>query len=470
MGLSQSVVRSVAFAFAVAVCVALAALQVGRAKSAGGTRSSQAAVTLRELPGGAWRVTYDLPRDVAQLDLGPNFGDYRARAWRVRTGGVEIAVEEGRDVVRPIDRRRRFNTISFDVSKAAIGLPRVYETFTPLGANGALIFTGHFQPWSGDGARRPIAFNVEPLDGRFVSVFDEVTPRLENWRSRFDNPAFLYIGDAPSMRGPGLVGVVDSATPDWVAQEVGAFAPEVIGYLSARFGWTLQATPNLFVSYGGDETPGRAMFEGDALPAQFRIGLRGGAWERRSPFAEHILRAGVAHEAAHLWQTAARPFSEDAPDWIHEGGADSIAAETLVALGWWGAQDLRRRRHMAKAACFRMLRGVSLPALEARGEIAASYDCGQTINDLAARAHPEGAIGFWKDFISRARAEGGYDADLFFEVAGEHGGPQFADALRRFAILPQARPSEALLAVEAALDSRSATRSAAGSIAKAGDH
>lgn len=352
---------------------------------------------------------------------------------------------------------------------------RTYEALTPFGDGGVLIYTGHFQPWGENGARRDMAISVEPLLGRRVSAFGDVGPRLENWRSRFENPAFIYVGETPAVRNSKLVAAIDPETPDWAAREVGAFVIEVTDYLSGRFGWPLKATPNLFLSYGGNATPGRAMFEGDALPAQMRIGLRGGAWDTRSEFAENVLRQGLAHEAAHLWQTAARPISEDAPDWIHEGGADAIAAETLVALGWWGAPDLERDRAEARSRCFFMLRGASLPALEARGQVAASYDCGHLINELVARAHPEGAVGFWRAFVNRARAAGGYDADLFFGLAGELGGERFGEALRRFAILPQGRPAEAYLAAERALgaglaNQRIEAADADPSIAKAGDH
>ncbi|MBI1392969.1 MAG: hypothetical protein GC152_09540 [Alphaproteobacteria bacterium] len=442
---------------------------VGAAAIARGANDHDRAIEidLEERRNGALRVVYDLPRPVSRLDLGPDLGGYRTRAWRVIGGEAELIVEDGRDVLRAAAPLTRFRTATLEVAPLRIERPRTYEAISPLGPDGALIYTGHFQPVSADGARHRTSISVTPGNRRHVVAFSEVVPHLSGWRSRFDNPAFIYVGAPPTIQREDLVAVIDPSIPDWAANEISAAASAMLDYLGGRFGWALDATPNLFVAYEPNGEPGRAMFSGDALPAQIRVGLAGGAWDRPSYFATNVLRTGVAHETAHIWQTAARPADAHAPDWIHEGGANAIAAKAMVEIGWWDDGAAARDLATARSSCIELIAGTSLPRIEAAGGVDASYACGQTINELAARAHPDGAIGFWNEFIQRARASGGYGLDMFFAVAADHGGERFALELRRLATLPQGRPAETIARIEAAATGP-ATGLGAGPVAASG--
>ena len=60
--------------------------------------------------------------------------------------------------------------------------------------------------------------------------------------------------------------------------------------------------------------------------------------------------------------------------------------------------------------------------------------CGHVLVRAAAEAHngAGSATAFWRAFARKAEARGGYDAEMFFELAEEAGGEDLADAMRRF--------------------------------------
>ena len=407
-------------------------------------------VTLTELADGDWRLVYEPSAPVRRLDLGKSLGRFRTDNWRLEGAAARLVQVDGRDIVEPERRGARLERIVFHVAPAQINRARTYEAFNPGGRDGTVLYTGHFQPFGRNGARWPATFTVRPGPGRLVAAFGKTAPTLENWRSRFDHPAFIYIGRRPPFAAAGVVLAVDADAPAWIEEEMSVFAIDLLRAMEQAFGWSIDATPNFFLSYAAGGAPGQAIFAGDALPAQFRVALEGGAWENRTAFSERILRAGLAHEAAHFWQLAARPLSADTPDWIHEGGANALAAEVLVAMGVWSRVDVAADLQRARGACLAAVRGRSLARAEREGDYEASYACGQVLNVLAARGRAGGAVGFWNDLIAEARARGGYDDALFFELAARGLGDDVAAALERFVRANDLRPEEALAAIERA--------------------
>jgi hypothetical protein len=189
----------------------------------------------------------------------------------------------------------------------------------------------------------------------------------------------------------------------------------------------------------------RLSYTGDALPAQFQIMLEGGAWREPSDKAGQIFVFSTIHEAVHLWQAAARPGASNAPEWIHEGAADAIAAEVMVALGRWGGEALAEHETAARAECARELKDGSLNSARARSGYRALYACGHVIASAVGRAERKPAADFWREFIARSEAAGGYDSGLFYDLIADRTGDQdFADAVEDFARTPLADPEQAI--------------------------
>ena len=96
--------------------------------------------------------------------------------------------------------------------------------------------------------------------------------------------------------------------------------------------------------------------------------------------------------------------------------------------------------------CAETLAGGSLLDAESNGLWRASYACGHVLAVIAARAHtPNGTvIGFWRAFVARAEADGGYDEALFGEMISEGGDPSLAADVVRFPKTAFASPDKEL--------------------------
>ena len=432
-------------ALAAAVLVSLSASARREAK----IFPEDAHIEIAQLGGNQWRVAYNLSKSVKYLDLGPSLNGFRAKDWRVEDSGVRIVTRKGRDYLEATEKRERFETVSIQINAQPLGLLKHYEPIRKLGEDGALVYTGHFWPWRARGGRIKAAFFFNPLPEARVSVFDLQKRRVERWQSVFNHPAFVYFGPLRAKETRDVVAIADPAAPEWIAKEFHRIAPPVFDYLGEVFRFDLATKPNVFLSFEKGGPHGLLRYSGDALPGQFQISLYGGGWRTRSQIGVDLIRRATAHEAVHLWQSAINPLDPNVPGWIHEGAADAIASEALVALGFWTPEDAEYEFRRAKKECADELDGGSLAGAEQRGSIRAIYACGHVLVRAAAEAHngAGSATALWRAFARKAEARGGYDAEMFFALAEEAGGEDLADAMRRFERTPFVRPGREINAL-----------------------
>lgn len=445
---SRIVKRYALPAAAVAVlCMALAAVvtAAGRGGAAEGPWPHDLDVELTALENGVWRLEYRLAVPVRRLDLGPTLGPLREENWRLETDGLALASRGGRDVVAAAKDGGLFREARFTVAPIPHGLAKDYEPIGLFAEGGAILYTGHFWPYTEDGARYDARFSVTPRGGERVSALGAEAPAFARWRSPLGHPAFIYAGRQRAT-GETVRALVDPSLPGWAKAEAAVLVPQLSAFFERRFARALLIEPDVFLAMGDASEPGRIRYSGDALPGQFMVTLSGGAWRDASPEARALLRQALAHEAAHLWQTAARPRGEDAPAWIHEGAADAMAVEALAALGLVEPETIAASLAGAKEECARELRGGSLLAAERAGRWRASYACGHALAAIAARARGPGetVIDFWRDFTHRAAAEGGYDTALFAGLVAAAAGPEFAREIALFERTAYAAPEKEL--------------------------
>lgn len=409
-------------------------------------REPDVRISIEQRSAGALDLSYSLLSARARLDLGPSLNGYRAASWRVETPGLSISTEAGRDFL-VADERKRFREARITVLPYRNNFAKQYEPVASL-SDGAVIYTGHFWPWDGKGKRLAATFDFIPAIGARAAAFGETAEYFREWVSPFHHPAFVYLGAVTPLNLGGAASVIDPSAPGWVSDALAEDAPAIFDGLADAFGRKLEAPPDLFLVMDAEDGPGRLRYSGDALPGQIEIRLSGEGWKEDGPKARAILLEATAHEAAHLWQLAIRPSAAAAPDWIHEGGADAIAAE-LIGGGPEKAAPLAEER----AACRAALGGRSLAEAEARGEWAASYACGHVLAVIAAKAVTGGDVAaFWRAFIDRAKASGGYDEGLFLSMIEEKTGKEFADAVGRFPRTAYAAPDKELSALLAGAD------------------
>ncbi len=383
-------------------------------------------------------VVFNLPRSVRALSFEALPGDYRGRQWRL--AGDDFVVTQNGDSDAIVRRDGDgFNRVVLVAAPHDERLEKNYQPIAPYGDGGVLFYTGHFTPRDGQGRRVDAAFSFRPAPGANVVSFGAHADALDDWRSPTGQSAFIYMGPLAPAETPSVIAVIDPDAPEWVRDEFDALTPLVFARLSQAFGAALEVKPTVFLAAPLGEDEGRLRYAGDATQGQFQITLEGRAWTEPSDKARGIFRRATIHEAVHLWQAPARPKGEATPDWIHEGAADAIAAETLVALGLWDEAAFAADLAAARAECAQRLRAGTLKSAKARGDVRAAYACGHVIAEAVSRAEGAPASDFWRAFIARAADEGGYDEATFYDLVAERSGDQgFALALRRFVSTPAA--------------------------------
>lgn len=417
----------------------LALAACGRSQSV--REPAQSRVSIERLSAARWRVDYALKSPVAAIDLGPSIGGFRGANWAPADDAARIVTRGGRDYVEPADGRRAIRRATFLVAAAPVDLYKDYEPFVSMGDGGALVYTGHFIPFGADGRRMPVRLTVAGRAGEHVAAFSDVAARLEDWQSPFDHPSFIYVGAQQPRETDALVAIVDASAPAWIREEISTFAPAIAATLRAVLERALPQKPNIFVAMGDFSEEGRIGYSGDALPGQYRMTLAGGGWRAPSEKARAVLRRSTAHEAAHLWQAAARPKSDAVAEWIHEGGADALAAAAMREGGFWTEEDLAADQLKARGECAAALRQRSLRRAEAERLWDGVYACGRLINDAA--AGEAGIAAFWRDFIART-AQDGYDEAAFLALAEERAGPGTVAAIRDMTRINEARSERAI--------------------------
>lgn len=397
-------------------------------------------ITAEQAETGIWRVTYRSSRPLSEIDLGPSLGDYRTAHWRLAGGGGALAERDGRDVIEPAGDASSFNEAIFLVEPARADLRKEYEPFIPMGDGGVILYSGHFLPFSG-GGRLNSKLTIIAAKGSQVSAFDETAPKFSDWESPFNHPAFIYVGRARPVESEAMMTVTDATAPHWISAEVSTYAPSIAEAFQDLLQRALPTKPNILIAMGDLSEEGRLSYSGDALPGQYQMTLAGGAWKTSSPQALAVLRRATAHEAAHLWQAAVRPKSEAVPDWIHEGGADALAAEAMLKAGYWSKADVEADLEAARSTCSASLQQLSLERAEAEERWDAVYACGHILN--VAAAGEAGVADFWREFVRRT-ASGGYDEAAFLELAEERAGPDTAKEISNLVRINEARPDIAI--------------------------
>ena len=387
----------------------------------------------------ALAVNYRLSHARRSLIFEAIKGGYREQRWTLASPDFELVREGDGEVIRRRDGAA-FLTVSLIARPGLERLAKNYQPIARYGANGVLIYTGHFWPVTVKDERFDAVFDFSPAAGARAAAFSDYADRLEHWRSPMNHPAFVYMGPAAPVETPDVLAVVDPSAPPWIVDAFYTLTPRALSWMAEHFGFSLETKPNLLLAAPLGDEAGRLSYSGDALPGQFQITLEGGAWREKSDKALTIFRFSTLHEAAHLWQAATQPGTAKTSPWIHEGAADAIAAEAMVGLGYWDEAAFEKDFNEARAECADRLRMGSLASAEERRDFRALYACGHVIAVAVSWADGAPVSDFWRDFIARTGADG-YDRDDFFDLAAARSGdPDFVKTLRLFVTTPPAEP------------------------------
>ncbi len=401
-------------------------------------------IAIEQLDGAQVRVAWRSVRSLEALNFEALAGAYRDRRWQIETPGFGISYDEG---VARLARRdgKPFIGVAITMEADGVRLPKEYQPLAEYGEGGVLVYTGHFHPVGKDGARLDAMFNFAAAPDAKVAAFGDHAAVMKDWKSPLAHPAFIYFGPLSPVETTHVITLIDLTAPQWIIEEFDRLTPRAFDYFATVFGASpeREVKPNLFLAArpGGNE--GRLSYAGDALPGQFQITLDGAAWRTQSMQGEDIFRRSTLHEAFHLWQSASASLGgEDDAAWIHEGGADAVAVDAMVALGFWDGDDLAAFAAAARRDCAAGLNEGSLSRAEERRAFTALYACGYLIAEAVARADGTTATAFWRDFMAEAKGGGGYGDGFFFDfVAARTGDEDFSRALKEFVRMPLADPA-----------------------------
>lgn len=426
---------------AIGAAVLLTALGIAGENAEPKTPPGDIEVTIEQIEGARLRVSYDLKKAARALVFDSIANRYRERRWSIEDPDFRLLRFEEEDRIVRIDGKK-FTSVALIAAPAQIRLRKEYQPVVSYGEGGVLVFNGHFWPMTERKTRQNTTFTFIPLAGGEVVAFGERKPQLENWRSPMAHPAFVYMGPLAPLETSHVMALVDPTAPEWIRDEFDSLTPVVFDYLADAFGFAPKTKPNLFLAAPLGDDKGRLSYAGDALPAQFQITLVGGAWLESTDQTRGLFRRSTIHEAFHLWQAeGARPEDERTAAWIHEGGADAVAAEAMVALDYWDIGELSRFEYEMAAECAAGLEDGSLARAHERGDYRALYACGYVIAKATATAGDATATKFWADFMQAASARGGYSEPMFYDFVEEWtGDKEFVRALRYFVRTPLAQP------------------------------
>lgn len=408
------------------------------------------AVAIELVPHGAqWEVRYTLPAPARALRFVRVDGKgHRAESWTPVDPALAIAIEDGEEVVRRTDGAA-FDHAAFRMLPRYVELEKDYAPFAPFGDGGLLIHTGRFHACAercAGGERFRVA--LQPPAGAHAIVAGQVVPvaRFEDG----DDGTNVYVGKAVPVETPDVVAVIDAAFPEATRARLQSLLPRLMAFYGERFG-ALERRPMLFASRDESHAGGGYGFQGGTLPGQVFMHLYGRNPAFSTPAFADRLDWFFAHEAAHMYQRY--PALADTGDsWIHEGGADAMAAIALQALGVADAAAVDAKLQGAVDACAAGIAEHPLVRAHEEGSFDTFYACGfvmQMAVDSAARRASGGACALdcvWRDFQARVAAGAPWSTDTFVAAVSERAGNGAAEFVRAAASTVPARPAEFLRA------------------------
>ncbi len=417
-------------------------------------------VTVTELPAGSIEILLDFSQAADTVRFGPASTQERwppgnsvfdftwpAAFERRAASGLTLARRDG----------ERFRQLRLVLSPSRQPPGADYTPLLALGAENRVLFTGAIWPWAGPNNRMAASFRFHPGEGRIAHAFGEPIINGADWQSPYRHPAFVRFTDRVVGRmadqDDRLVLYTGPDLPGWARTHAEALVDGARGWLPTALGADLEGPVDVMIMARIDENDPlgaqQYRFSGDALPGQLLMVLDGISWHRETGVASDILNRSIVHELVHLWQAQVRPADDTVPARDHEGAAEAITAEALVALGVWKPEEKARFDRRAVADCDTGLRGLRLEALRKASAFRTVYACGHALSLRAAERSQQDAFpvsAFWKRYLRRARAEDGqYSLATWLEtVEAWSGDPDRDAAFSRFVATPWARPRRAL--------------------------
>ncbi len=370
---------------------------------------------------------YRLSKATTALHFPQELGGYRAEVWKPADGAFRWVKEGEGERIERTDGQT-FRQVAFTIPIDYRALPKSYAPFSPFSQGGALIHSGQFHacPAAPCEQTGPLPIRIT-APGEIVGVEGRRTPDRESFISRDDGTS-IFIGTLKPVDADGFVAIIDPGLPAAVRQHLDRSLPQAIQDIAAIYG-PLSFKPELYVSIDDEpEKNGQISSQGGTLPNQIFMHFDGeNAKERVAADNPLWLDWFFAHEAAHLFQQdkSGKQFGDDRFAWIHEGGADAMAALTMVGRGPAERAYVLSRKDQAQQACATGLVTTPLWKASAEGKFDLHYQCGLimwlAIDQDLRRAGKGGLADLNRALFVAVRSGEPWSEEVFFKLARELG-------------------------------------------------
>ncbi len=412
--------------------------------------SLPANVAIKLAPQGQqWEVRYTLPAPAHALRFVRVDGKgHRAASWTPVDPAMKIVLENGEEVVRRKDGAA-FDHAAFRMLPRYVVLEKDYAPFAPFGDGGLLIHSGRFHVCAERcvGGER-FQVSLQPPAGAHAIVGGKVVP-VAHFEDG-DDGTNVYVGRGVPVKTPEVIAVIDQAFPEATRARLQSLLPRLMTFYGSELG-ALPSRPMLYASRDEAHPGGGYGFQGGTLPGQVFMHLYGKNPAFATPAFARRLDWFFAHEAAHMYQHY--PSLEDTGDsWIHEGGADAMAAVALQALGVADKAAVNAKLQSSLDTCATGIARRPLKQAHLGGSFDTFYACGfvmQMAVDAAARRASGGDCGLacvWRDFQGRLAAGAPWNTDTFVAATADRAGAQTAAFVRAAAQTVPAQPAAFLRA------------------------
>jgi hypothetical protein len=372
---------------------------------------------------GQWEVRYVLPKPAGALRfVRTDRQGHRAASWRPVDPALAIKLEGDEEVVRRADGKP-FDRATFRMAPQYVTLEKDYAPFAPFGDGGLLMHTGRFHVCAETCAGgETYQLSLQPPAGMHAIAHGQVVSSVH-----FQDGAegtYLYVGRAVPVTTPDVVAVIDPTYPADTRARLDSLLPKLMAFYSGEFG-VLAARPMLYASNDEAHPGGGYGYQGGTLPGQVFVHRYGKNAAFGTP--EFLAQQDwfFAHEAAHLYQHYPA-LGDQGDSWIHEGGADALAAVALQSLEVIDKDAVQARLRSSADACAQGLEKHALKRAQAEGASDLFYSCGfvlQMTVDAAARRASKGACALacvWRNFQARVRGGATWNSGTFIAAAAAH--------------------------------------------------
>jgi hypothetical protein len=372
-------------------------------------------------------VTYSLAEPTPALHFAQELGGYRSQDWRPSDTGYRWVTEANGERLERADGTR-FSSLTVTMPLRYRALPKSYAPFSPFSDGSALIHTGQFHacPASPCKGTDPLSVRIS-APGKIIGVEGR---RLGNEASfvSVEDGTNVFVGMLAPVKANGFIAIIDPGLPEDMRLHLERSLPLAINDF-ARVYRPLSFTPELYVSIDArPRSDGHESTQGGTLPNQIFMHFDGQhARERMAKGSPFWLDWFFAHEAAHLFQQdkIGKLAGDDTAAWIHEGGADAMAALSLLPRGPKEREYVEQRVREAKTACVKGLTARPLNQASASGNYDMHYQCGLLIwlalDGERRNAQPLGLHALNKAFFARVRGGEPWNQETFLSTARHYG-------------------------------------------------